>query len=119
MVRFEGPLFFANASYLEDKIIELMRNRKDLKHIIIVSNGINDIDASGEETLSLLVDRIRSAGVDISLSGVNETVMEVLKRTYLREKIGEDHIFPTMEKAVAIHPSQNSSGWHGRNSVRY
>jgi MFS superfamily sulfate permease-like transporter len=105
MVRFEGPLFFANSSYLEDKITEIMRSKKHLKHIIIVSNGINDIDASGEETLSLLVDRIRSAGVDVSLSGVNETVLAVLKRTYLTERIGEDHIFPTMEKAVAtVHP---------------
>jgi SulP family sulfate permease len=112
MVRFEGPLFFANSSYLEDKVTEIMRNRKDLRHIIIVSNGINDIDASGEETLSLLVDRIRSAGVDVSLSGVNETVLEVLKRTYLREKIGEDHIFPTMEKAVAsIHPKTHRDAW--------
>ena len=47
MVRFDGPLFFANASYLEDKISERMLNRKDLKHIIIVSNAINDIEASG------------------------------------------------------------------------
>ncbi len=100
MVRFDGPLFFANASYLEDKIMEIMQNKSDLKHIVIVSNGINDIDASGEETLSLLVDRVRSAGVDISLSGVNESVMGVFKRTHLPEKIGNHHIYPTMEKAI-------------------
>jgi SulP family sulfate permease len=104
MVRFDGPLFFANSSYLEDKMMEIMRTKKELKHIILVSNGINDIDASGEEALSLLVDRIRSAGVDISLSGVNEAVMTVLRRTHLPEKIGESHIFATMEKAInAVH----------------
>ncbi|MBI5063935.1 MAG: SulP family inorganic anion transporter [Desulfatitalea sp.] len=108
MVRFDGPLFFANSSYLEDKIMEIMRAKSGLKHIILVSNGINDIDASGEETLSLLVDRIRSAGVDISLSGVNEEVMKVFRRTHLPEKIGEDHIFPTMEKAItAVHPESH------------
>jgi len=112
MIRFDGPLFFANASYLEDKIMELMRAKAWLKHIIIVSNGINDIDASGEETLSLLVDRVRSAGVDISMSGVNESVMEVLKRTFFREKIGEDHIYPTMEKAInAIYGPTHSGGY--------
>jgi MFS superfamily sulfate permease-like transporter len=100
MVRFDGPLFFANASYLEDKIMDVMRAKKNLKHIVLVSNGINDIDASGEETLSLLVDRVRSAGLDISMSGVNESVMSVLRRTHFPEKFGEDHIFPTMEKAV-------------------
>lgn len=104
LVRFDGPLFFANSSYLEDKMMEIMRTKKELRHIIIVSNGINDIDASGEETLSLLVDRIRSAGVEVSLSGVNEAVMEVLRRTHLPEKIGENHLFATMERAIdAVH----------------
>ncbi|MFH1349756.1 MAG: SulP family inorganic anion transporter [Pseudomonadota bacterium] len=112
MVRFDGSLFFANASYLEDKLMELMRTKKNLKHIIIVSNGINDIDASGEETLSLLVDRIRSAGVEISLSGVNESAMRVLRRTHFLEKIGEGHIYPTMERAVsAIHEETHREGY--------
>ncbi len=100
MVRFDGPLFFANANYLEDQIMDLMIRKKDLKHIVIVSNGINDIDASGEEVLSLLIDRVRSAGIDISLTGVNESVMKVLRRTHFPEKIGEDHIYSTMEKAI-------------------
>jgi MFS superfamily sulfate permease-like transporter len=105
LVRFDAPLFFANASFLEDKITERMQTKKSLKHIVIVADGINDIDASGEETLSLLVDRIRSAGLDVSLSGVNESVMKVLKRTHLDAKIGKDHIFPTMERAIdVIHP---------------
>lgn len=100
LVRFEGSLFFANATYLEDKITELRRKKQHLRHIILVSNGINDIDASGHDTLSLLVDRVRSAGIDISMSGLNETVMRVLKRTRVFEKIGEDHIYPTVEKAI-------------------
>jgi len=104
LVRFEGSLFFANASYLEDKINDLMRRKQDLKHIVIVANGINDIDASGEEVLSLIVETVRSAGIDISLSGVNESVMEVLERTHFTEKIGRDHLHPTMETAVdAVH----------------
>jgi MFS superfamily sulfate permease-like transporter len=111
MVRFDGPLIFANANYLEDQITEFMLKKTELKHIIIVSNGINDIDASGEETLSLLIDRVRSAGVDISLSGVNESVMAVLERTHLKEKIGMDHIFPTMEKAISgIHEDTHRGG---------
>jgi SulP family sulfate permease len=111
MVRFDGPLFFASSSYLEDNIMEQMRKRKNLRHIILVANGINDIDASGEETLSLLVDRVRSAGIDISLSGVNESVMHVFKSTYFTEKIGEDHLYPTMERAIeAIHEETHRSG---------
>lgn len=104
MIRFDGPLFFANASYLDDQISARMETKKGLKHIVIVANGMNDIDASGEEVLSLVVANVRSAGLDISFSGVNETVMAVLERTHLIEKIGRDHIYTTMEKAIcAVH----------------
>jgi SulP family sulfate permease len=100
LVRFDGPLFFANASYLEDKINERLQRKQELRHIVIAANGISDIDASGEEALSLIVDQVRSSGVDISLSGVNEKLMKVFRRTYLMEKIGLNHIFPTMELAI-------------------
>jgi len=109
VVRFDGPLFFANASYLEDQIRNRRRAKKELKHIIISAGSINDIDASGEEALSLTVDRVRSAGIDISLSAVNRSVMSVLIRTHLMVKIGEDHIYPTIEAAInTIHPLTHS-----------
>jgi len=109
VVRFDGPLFFANASYLEDQIRNRRRTKKELKHIIISAGSINDIDASGEEALSLTVERVRSAGIDISLSGVNRSVLQVLKRTHLLAKIGDDHIYPTIEKAIhVIHPRTHS-----------
>ncbi|MDM8554869.1 SulP family inorganic anion transporter, partial [Desulfococcaceae bacterium HSG7] len=100
VVRFDGPLFFANAAYLEDQIRDRRRSKKGLKHIIFVCNGINDMDASGEEVLSLVVERIRSAGMDISFSGMHRDVKAVLERTHLNVKIGENHFFPTMERAI-------------------
>lgn len=111
LVRFDGPLFFANASFLEDQIIDRMMGNDKLRHIIIVANGINDMDASGEEALSLIVDRVRTSGLDISLCGVNEAVMAVLERTHLLEKIGQDHVYPTMETAIcATHESAHKDG---------
>jgi MFS superfamily sulfate permease-like transporter len=110
-VRFDGPLFFANASYLEVQIRNRRRSKKELKHIIISAAGINDIDSSGEEALSLTVDRVRSAGIDISLSGVNRSVMKVLRKTHLIVKIGEDHIYPTIESAIdAVHEMTHRGG---------
>jgi len=111
VVRFDGPLFFANASYLEDQIRMRRRTKQQLKHIIVAAESINDIDASGEEALSLTVDRVRSANIDISLSGVHTGVREVLKRTHLLAKIGEDHIFPSINKAItAVHRQTHRGG---------
>ncbi len=115
LVRFDGPLFFANASYLEDQINERLRAKRELRHIVIVANAISDIDASGEEALSLLVDRVRTSGVEISFSGFNESVLEVLERTHLIERIGRDRIFPTMERAVrAVYDGAHANGHEER-----
>lgn len=100
MIRFEGPLFFASASYLEDQINDRILDQPDLRHIIIVANGMNDMDASGEESLSLVIDTVRAAGLEISFSGINDSVMAVFKRTHLYEKIGKENIYSTMEEAI-------------------
>ena len=111
VVRFDGPLFFANASYLEDQINERLQAKRHLRHIVIVSNAISDMDASGEETLSLLVDRVRTAGIEISFSGLNESVLDVLERTHLIERIGRENIYSTMEQAIrAVHAHAHVAG---------
>ncbi|MFZ0945094.1 MAG: SulP family inorganic anion transporter [Syntrophobacteraceae bacterium] len=109
MIRFDGALFYANAGYLEEKVTERIRAMPELKHILIISNGINDMDASGEETLSLIVDRVRSAGYGISFAGLNEKVLGVMDRTHLLAKIQEDNIYSTISRAVeAIHSSSHT-----------
>jgi MFS superfamily sulfate permease-like transporter len=65
-----------------------------------VGNGINELDASGEDMVSLLVERVRENGQDISFSGLNDHVLDVMKRTYLLEKIGEDHIYRNATRAI-------------------
>jgi len=100
MVRFDGPLFFANATYLEDQIAKVRQSMPKLKHILIEASGMDDMDATGEEALSLIVDRIRSAGYEISFTGLKKNVLDVMERTFLYEKIGREHIFPTQDVAI-------------------
>lgn len=100
VIRFDGTLFFANASYLEDQVFAIQRDKPQLRHLLIVCDGINDMDASGEEALALLIERVRARGQDISFCGVKEKVMAVFKRTHLLEKIGEEHIYGNAQDAV-------------------
>ena len=104
VIRFDGPLFFANASYLEDQVTERRNSMPELREILIVSNGINEIDASGEEALSLLVGRLRSGGIEVSFSGMKENVKASLTRTHLYEHIGKENFYPLQVQALeAIH----------------
>ncbi|OGL48103.1 MAG: DNA repair protein [Candidatus Schekmanbacteria bacterium RBG_13_48_7] len=99
-IRFNGSLFFANTSYLEDKILERVASMPDLKHVLIVANGMNEIDASGEEMLSLIVGRLHEAGYDVSFSGLNDAILDSIRRTHLYEKIGEQNMYRNVQSAL-------------------
>jgi ActR/RegA family two-component response regulator/anti-anti-sigma regulatory factor/multisubunit Na+/H+ antiporter MnhF subunit len=104
VIQFEGPLFFANANYLENQIADRLETMPQLRHIHLVGNSVSEVDASGEETLSLLVDRLGERGIGLTLSGLNESVLDTMRRTHLYEKIGEENIFPSRVMAIqAVH----------------
>jgi SulP family sulfate permease len=100
-IRFDGPLNFANTAYLEDKVLEMVAEMPELKHVLIAAHAINEIDASGEDMLRLLVERLREAGYGVSFSGIKEEVQDALMRTGLYERIGEENMYPTQALAVA------------------
>jgi len=100
-VSFEGPLNFASAAYLEDEILRRVAERPQLRHLLIAGQGISEIDASGEETLRHIVERLRSAGYKVSFVGLKDQVVDVLRRSHLLDKIGEDQLFATQAAAIA------------------
>ena len=100
VIRFPSPLIFANVSHLEEEILRRITSMPDLRDIVIVGNGINELDASGEEMLARTVKGLREAGYGFSMSGLNDAVLEVMRRTGLYERIGEDHLYGNAALAV-------------------
>lgn len=99
-VRFDGTLFFANASYLDEQVFRIRSANPELRYILLVADGINDMDSSGEETLALMVERVRSAGLGFAMCRVKENVMAVLRRTGLLKRIGAENIYASEEAAL-------------------
>ncbi len=100
LVHFQGPLFFANAGLLEDHILHRIEHQKDLRHIHLVCSGITHMDASGEESLAMLVERAAQARIDISFSGVMGSVARMMARTGILAMVGLQNIFLTPREAV-------------------
>ena len=100
VIRCNSSLFFVNVNYLEEEILERVASMPELKHVHIVGNGINELDASGEGMLSTIVDRVREAGYGMSISGLNDTVLDVMRRTGLYGKIGEANLFRSVAATV-------------------
>ncbi len=100
VIRFDGPLFFGNISYLEDEVLQIVTSMPDLKIIHFDCNGINAMDTSGEHALTLLTERLQAAGYEVCFSGLKEQITDIMRRTGLLMKIGQDHIFPTLIMAI-------------------
>ncbi len=100
-MRYDGSLYFANVSYFEDTVLEALASRPAAKYVLIVGDGINQIDASGEEVIHHLVDRLRDAGVTLVFSGLKKQCIDVMRQTHLIEAVGENNIFATENQAIA------------------
>jgi MFS superfamily sulfate permease-like transporter len=104
MIRFQGSLTFANSSYLEEIVLEQTSLKPELKNILIVGNAINEVDASGEGMLATLISRLKESNYEIFFSGLNDSIMDVFKRTGIYDQLSEDHFFRNASLAVkAIH----------------
>lgn len=99
-VRFDGSLYFANVSYFEDTMLKAVSTYPNAKYMLVVGDAINEIDASGEEVLHHLVERLNSNDITVVFSGLKRQILLVLKATKLFDIIGEQNIFSNEDFAL-------------------
>ena len=102
VVRFDAPLFFANISYLKEKIEKMAAAREDqIKLIVLGADAINGIDSSAVTGLQELVEDYRKRGVEFYLSGVTGPIRDVFHKGGLIKHMGEDKFFMYIDEAVS------------------
>jgi SulP family sulfate permease len=99
-LRFDASLYFANASFFEDAVLQLQREHREIRYILIAAQGINQLDASGVEMLRNLSEHLRQSGVTLVLGGVKRQVFDVMQRTGLTGAMGEHNVFTTDKAAI-------------------
>ena len=100
VLRFDGSLYFANAGYFESQVLENVASKKDLRYVILDLEGINQIDATGEDVLRTLHERLKAGGVDMLLTRVKGQAMRIFKRSGLREAFDDKLFFRTRTDAI-------------------
>lgn len=81
-LRVDESLYFANARFLEDTIYEIVAERPEIEHVVLMCSAVNAIDASALESLEAINLRLRDAGVTFHLSEVKGPVMDRLRDTH-------------------------------------
>ena len=107
-LRPDESLFFANARFLEDHVAAAVAAQPAVRHVVLQCNAINDIDASGLESLQTIDQRLREQGIALHLSEVKGPVMDRLQRSdWLQNMSGQ--VFLTHHQAVTALVGPNAS----------
>jgi SulP family sulfate permease len=108
-VRVDESLFFANAAYLQESILQEVAARPAVEQVLLVASAINFVDGSALEALAQLVERLQQMGVGFALAEVKGPVMDRLKRAGFVEKVGAERFFLSTHQAMQVLKSQTNS----------
>jgi SulP family sulfate permease len=110
-LRFDDTLYFANAAFFESQVLDELARKPQARYLLVVANGINQMDASGDEVVRNLVERLRAGGIQVAFCGVKKQVRDVMRRTGLDELIGTANLYPSEEHALtAIYAALGRDG---------
>lgn len=98
-LRVDESLYFANASYLEDTIYELVAENKQAEHVLLLCSAVNEIDLSALEVLQAINQRLLELNLSFNLSEVKGPVMDFLQKTDFLEQLN-GKVFLTQHEAT-------------------
>lgn len=100
ILRVDESLYFPNAQYLEEVVLEEIAARPEVTEFILVCTAVNFIDTSALDVLKALHQRLSDNGMGFHFAGVKEPVMDRLQKIGFVDEVGKDHFYLTTHVAV-------------------
>ncbi|MDQ6946567.1 MAG: SulP family inorganic anion transporter [Actinomycetota bacterium] len=97
-----APVWFGNADYVKLRIGRIVESAPWPVHALVLdANAMSDIDYTGARMLGELATELKARGVTTGIARSSHLVHRELKHSGLLADIGSDHLYPTVEDAVA------------------
>lgn len=99
-VRIDAALNFLTGAALERFVVTHCGNDHDIRRVLLCVGAVNDIDASGVETLESLQMTLQGLGMELYVSNIKKQVWDVLDDAGWIKALGQEHIFMTDHEAI-------------------
>jgi len=101
IIRFDDQLYFANASYFKDFVVDIINKRKDqTKLLILDASCIHRIDSTGLQVLKEVDTFLDNNNIQLYLSGVIGPVRDRLYKFGVMRETGQKSYFLRIHDAV-------------------
>lgn len=99
--RYDAPLCFANAEDFRSRVIAAVEAQGNTVEWVVLNMEANvEIDLTAVDTLEELRREFASRGIVFALARVKRDLAVYLDLSGLTERVGTDHIFPTLPTAL-------------------
>ena len=109
--RFDGPLFFANATAFRDHIRRLARAEPRPRWIVIAAEPVTDVDTTASDMLEELDQALNAEHISLAFAELKDPVRRKIERYGLTHTIDPQHFFPTIEAAVTAYQRETGEQW--------
>ncbi len=100
MFRFDGPLFFANASTFRNEVRHLARQEPKPRWIVIAAEPITDIDTTASDMLEALDEELHAKGVHLVFAELKDVVRLKIQKYDDGWFTDRASFYPTTKSAV-------------------
>jgi high affinity sulfate transporter 1 len=111
ILRFDAPLFFANAKAFRDEVTRLARTEPAPTWVLIAAEPITDVDTTAADELFDLDRMLDERGQALVFAELKDPVRRKLERYGLTREIQPEHFFPTVESAVDAFRELTGARW--------
>ncbi|MFH0967203.1 MAG: SulP family inorganic anion transporter, partial [Methanobacteriota archaeon] len=117
--RFGADLYYANEGKMSQEVMDIVLSaHTPVKWFCFSASSVNDIDYSGSESLRQLYGELKSLGITLVLSHLEDHVRAELERDGLIKLIGIDQIFSSKDEVfTAFTEYIGRSGDHKQQSA--
>ncbi|RYG93237.1 sulfate permease [Loktanella sp. IMCC34160] len=103
-IRVDESLYFANARFLEDYILDRVVQDCPIRDVVLMCPAVNEVDMSALESLEAINTRLKELGIRFHLSEVKGPVMDRLKKTHFLDDLTGKVFLAQFDALAALSP---------------
>jgi len=111
MLRWDAPLFFANAEQFQTRVRDAVATAPFPVHwLVVAAEPVTSVDVTSADALSELDDELRAKNIQLGFAEMKDPVKDKLRRFQLFARF-EHRFFATLEEAVSAYRKEYPAEW--------